>query len=75
MLRSRRVALGTLSGFAVLLIGGMLPGLASAAVVSAAASGTTVRVPQPLCAAALPGQMSCDAIAVRTERVSSAQAK
>lgn len=66
---SNRVGRGTLAVLVVLLIGGALPALASAA------SATTVRVPRHLCVAAFPGQMSCDAIAVKTERVSSAEAK
>lgn len=66
----RRVALGSLCVFGVFLIGGALPAFASTAPVL-----TTVQVPQRLCAAALPGRMSCDAIALRTERVSSAEAQ
>jgi subtilase family serine protease len=65
----RRVALGSFVGLAVLLIGA-LPALAAPA-----PALTTVRVPQRLCAAALPGWMSCDAIALKTERVSPAEAK
>jgi PKD domain/PASTA domain len=65
----RRLALGSLCVLAVFLIGGALPAFASTAPVT-----TTVQVPERLCAAALPGQMSCDAIALRTERVSRAEA-
>jgi subtilase family serine protease len=75
LLSSHRVALGTFSVLAVLLIGGALPAFASAAVAPAPASETTVQVPQRLCAAALPGQMSCDAIALRARQVSKADAK
>jgi subtilase family serine protease len=70
MLSRRRVVLGSLCAFAAFLIGGALPAFASTAPVM-----TTVQVPERLCAAALPGQMSCDAIALRTERVSSAEAE
>jgi subtilase family serine protease len=66
----RRLALGSFLGLAVLLIGGAVPAFAASAPAT-----TTVQVPQRMCAAALPGWMSCDAIGFRTERVSVAQAK
>jgi subtilase family serine protease len=70
MSSSRRLALGSLLVLAVLLVGGALPAFAATAPVS-----TTVQVPQRLCPATVPGRMACDAIAFRTERVSSAEAK
>ena len=65
MLRSR-VGLGPLFVLAVFLSGGALPAFASAA---AQTPETAVQVPERLCAAAVPGRMSCDAIGYRTDRV------
>jgi subtilase family serine protease len=70
MLRSR-VGLGSLCVLAVFLGGGALPAFASTA---APTPETAVQVPVRLCAAAVPGRMSCDAIGYRTRMVSSAEA-
>ena len=71
MLRSR-VGLGPLFVLAVFLSGGALPAFASTA---AQTPETAVQVPERLCAAAVPGRMSCDAIGYRTRLVSSAEAR
>ena len=66
----RRLALGSFCVLGLFLLAGAVPAFAAAAPVMA-----TVQVPHRLCAAALPGWMSCDAIALKTERVSVAEAK
>lgn len=69
---SSRAALGSLCVFVVFLAGGALPAFASTA---APSPETAVQVPVRLCAPAVPGRMSCDAIGYRTRFVSSAQAR
>src|SRR5215467_5943259 len=64
-----RVALGSFVVFVVVLSGGALSAFSGTA-----PGTTTVQVPQRVCAAAVPGRWSCDAVRLLTRQVSAAEA-